>query len=250
MSHDKATPAPGVAAVAAHVPPDQLHSQDGFNLKQSHLESSEQRVDAIEMIGEETAAQMPKPGQSDVSPAMRYLHSSRTIHQLVTDRNRAVGLYLAVATLLWTASTSLLRADPNQDQIVPLGIIQYWCLPFTFGTMTVLAVLVAFLLVRTRVGLIYEVAKMNVLLGLPPGRVKRINPLSVFFIMHVIVCLAGGTSAGLLSLYLLRLGGMAEGNLGWPAFSIGALVAVLLIVLFLVSVKQITSDKKLADAIK
>ena len=36
----------------------------------------------------------------EITPGMRYLHSSRTIHQLVTDRNRAVGIYLAVASLL------------------------------------------------------------------------------------------------------------------------------------------------------
>src|SRR4051812_15334201 len=61
----------------------------------------EKRVDEIEMIGEEQAAGFHLPGHSDISAGMRYLHCSRTIHQLVTDRNRAVGLYLAVASLLW-----------------------------------------------------------------------------------------------------------------------------------------------------
>src|SRR2546429_3163682 len=64
---------------------------------------TERRINEIEMIGEETAAAMPAPSQTEVTGGMRYLHSSRTIHQLVTDRNWAVGLYLAVATLLFPA---------------------------------------------------------------------------------------------------------------------------------------------------
>ena len=44
---------------------------------------------------------------------------------------------------------------------------------------------------------IYEVAKMNALLGLPVGRVQRINPLSIFFIMQAIISVAGGASAAL-----------------------------------------------------
>ena len=57
---------------------------------------------------------------------MRYLHSSRTIHQLVTDRNRAVGIYLAVASLLWTASGAVLNAKPTGRLMVPIESIQLY----------------------------------------------------------------------------------------------------------------------------
>ncbi len=144
---------------------------DSFEVK-SGEGYSEKLVDAIEMIGEEQAAGLEQPSQ--VTPGMRYLHSSRTIHQLVTDRNRAVGIYLTVASLLVTASSVVMNARPIGDLIVPFAEIQKWCLPLTFGILTVLAVLIAFLLIRTRVGLIYEVAKMNALLGLPLGRVGAV----------------------------------------------------------------------------
>src|SRR5262249_51238284 len=154
--------------------------------------------DQIEMLGEEEAAGM-RLGASQVTPGMRYLHSSRTIHQLVSDRNRAVGIFLAVATLLWTASAAVMNARRDPGYISPRSTVKRWCMPFTFGVMTVLAVFVAFLLVRTRVGLIFEVAKMNALLGLPIGRVRRLSPLSIFFIMQAMISLAGGCSAGLLA---------------------------------------------------
>ncbi len=53
------------------------------------------------------------------------------------------------------------------------------------------------ILVRTRIGLIYEVSKMNALLGLPSERVKRVNPLSIFFLMYLMVALLGAACAGL-----------------------------------------------------
>src|SRR5438876_2094331 len=103
------------------------------------------------MIGEEEAAGFqPKP-HPDVSAGMRYLHASRTIHQLVSDRNRAVGIYLAVASLLWTASAAMLNAKPSVALFVPIEIIQLWCLPITFAALTILAVFTGFLLIRTRI---------------------------------------------------------------------------------------------------
>src|SRR5262249_15193304 len=144
------------------------------------------------MIGEEQASDLPPPGASGVTAGTRYLHASRTIHQLITDRNRAVGIYLAVASLLWTGSAWLLNANPKGALLVPIEEVQRYCLPVTFAVLTFLALFVGLLLVRTRVGLIYEVAKMNVLLGLPIGRVRRISPLSLFFLMHLMVSLAGG----------------------------------------------------------
>src|SRR5438105_4201925 len=197
------------------LPPPPLAHADGLSISAQAaaevVEPSERRVDEIEMIGEELAAGFRQPGTSEVSAGMRYLHCSRTIHQLVTDRNRAVGLYLAVASLLWTASTGMLNAKPNEHLIVPIETIQRWCLPVTFGTLTVLALFTGFLLIRTRIGLIYEVAKMNVLLGLPVGRVKRVNPLSIFFIMHFLVSLAGGASGALFAYHLLVYAGVAAG---------------------------------------
>src|SRR4051794_11715209 len=86
-------------AMAARVPPPSTRVLDGLSGVASLEEGVEKRVDQIEMLGEEEAAGL-LAGNSEVSPGMRYLHSSRTIHQLVTDRNRAVGLYLAVASLL------------------------------------------------------------------------------------------------------------------------------------------------------
>jgi hypothetical protein len=216
-------------------------STDGLDAKDI-TGDAERRIDAIEMIGEEEAAGLRPQGVSQVTPAMRYLHCSRTIHQLVGDRNRAVGIFLAVATLLWTASAAVMNAHDNANYLVPLDVVKRWCLPFTFAVLTVLAVFMAFLLIRTRVGLIYEVAKMNVLLGLPIGRVKRVQPFSIFFIMHAMISLAGGASAGLLASQLLW------GHTDHPAiFSvlIALVVSAALLVLYVVVVKHTTSDEKL-----
>ncbi len=234
-------------AVSEHVPPKTSDTMDGINLKPRLYETAEQRLDAIEMIGEEVASGYEPNADSGITPGMRYLHCSRTIHQLVTDRNRSVGLYLAVATLLWTASTALLNVKPNTTHIIPLEVLQRWCLPVSFGIMAILAFLVAFLLIRSRVGLIYEVAKMNVLLGIPAGRVKRVNPLSIFFLMHLMVSLAGGGSAGLFSAYIMRLINpeMNLTLLGWLGFTISAVIAGLLVFLYIWQVKAITSDEKL-----
>jgi hypothetical protein len=206
-------------------------------------EQVEKRIDEIEMIGEEEAAGLTSPAHSQVSAGIRYLHCSRTIHQLVTDRNRAVGVYLAVASLLWTASSALLNVKlDNFEHRVPIKVIQDWCLPATFGILTVLALFAGFLLIRTRIGLIYEVAKMNVLLGLPVGRVKRINPLSIFFIMHTLISLAGGFSGALLTFFLLNY---AHSEAQWWAIPVGLAITLLLLLLYIGTVWYTTSDKKL-----
>jgi hypothetical protein len=252
------TTSPGdLQAITKQVPPEKSISADGLNVRDVIYESPVQRVDQIEMIGEEAAAGYMPSKANDVSAGIRYLHCSRTIHQLVTDRNRAVGLYLAVATLLWTASTALLNAHPGDHYIIPLQIIQRWCLPVTFGVLTVLAMLVAFLLVRTRVGLIYEVAKMNTLVGLPPGRVKRLNPLSIFAIMQLIISLAGGCSAGLFTIFLLAHFQHLDANeiAGHSYLAIvgavtGVVITLVLMGVYIGSVAYITSDKKLDGAAK
>ena len=211
-------------------------------------ELTERKLDEIEMIGEETAAGYHSAKHSAVSAGMRYLHCSRTIHQLVTDRNRAVGIYLAVASLLWTASTALLNAKPSVTLIVPIETLQYWALPVTFGTLTLMGLFIAFLLIRTRIGLIYEVAKMNLLLGMPVGRVKRIGVLSIFFIMHLLVSLAGGGSALLFSYHLFNLDRVGERHGLAPSILIGFATSLFLVLLYIVTVLYTTADKKLSDA--
>jgi hypothetical protein len=209
-------------------------------------ELTEKRLDTIEMIGEEVAA-IPPAAHSQVTAGMRYLHSSRTIHQLITDRNRAVGIYLAVASLLYTASGAVLNAKPSVRLMVPIEVIQYWCLPITFAALSVLALFTAFLLIRTRIGLIYEVAKMNVLLGLPVGRVKRIGFLSIFFIMHLLISLAGGGSGLLFTYHVLYQGPGSERRALTISIAAGVVIASFLIFLYVATVLFTTADRKLSD---
>lgn len=236
------------AAVARRVAPPSAARADGVTNAASLDEHVENKLDEIEMIGEEEAAGFQPPFHSEVSPGMRYLHCSRTIHQLVTDRNRAVGLYVAVASLLWTASSAILNARPEHlgHLLVPIGSVQKWCLPGTFAVLTVLALFVAFLLIRTRVGLIYEVAKMNVLLGLPVGRVRRVNPLSIFFIMHALVSVAGGCTGALFAFQLLYdRGAGSHAYEVTVSAAVGAGITLALVLLYVGTVLFTTSDKKL-----
>jgi hypothetical protein len=247
----------GKHAPAALRPPDGLPAPplahaDGLDLSvqaaAQALEPSERRVDEIEMIGEEVAAGFRPPGASKVSPGMRYLHSSRTIHQLVADRNRAVGLYLAVASLMWTASGAFLNAKPAGQLIVPIESIQRWCIPTTAASLTVLALFTGFLLIRTRIGLIYEVAKMNALLGLPVGRVKRVNPLSIFFITHLLVSLAGAASGTFFVYHLLKYHDPDGSGHFLPSVLTGVAILAGWVVLYVVAVLQTTADRKLQSA--
>jgi len=237
------------AEVAAKVSPPDLKDLDGLAGVAAPLdEATEKRLDTIEMIGEEEAAGFHAAGKSEVSAGMRYLHCSRTIHQLVTDRNRAVGIYLAVASLLWTASGAILNVKPTVALMVPIETIQFLALPVTFGVLAVLAVFTGFLLIRTRIGLIYEVAKMNVLLGLPIGRVKRIGFLSIFFIMHLLISLAGGGSALLFSYFLIYAAPESRGHALLAAILIGVGTSLVLILLYIATVLYTTADRKLVDA--
>jgi hypothetical protein len=161
------------------------------------------RVHQIEMLGEEHAARLVVPGASQVSPGMVYLHTSRNIHQMLMERTRAVTIYLAVASLLWTTTGVILRAETAAPLMVPLATIQYWSLPVTAGALAALAVLVGLWLIRLRVGLIYEVAKMNTLLGEPSGRFARVGLLSVSTLVQTLVNLGGGGHAAILALCVL-----------------------------------------------
>jgi hypothetical protein len=215
---------------------------------------SDKIVDAIEMLEEEDAAALYKgsqpPPREPISAALRFLHCSRTIHQLVTDRNRAVGIFLAVASLLLTACSALMNAAPTGRLLIPLETMQRWCFPLTFGALTVLAVFVALLLVRTRAGLIYESAKMNALLGLPLGRVAHLNPLSIFFLMQTFISLAGGLSTALFVAFL-----MGSDEAGSPATVVvativGIIVAGGLLAMYVFTVKSITSDQRLKQILR
>jgi hypothetical protein len=170
---------------------------DGLKDEIAGDEALDRRLAEIEMLGEEAAAGWKPDVHQPLAPEVRFLHVSRTIHQLVTDRNRSVGIFLAVASILVAAATGLLNVKPEVAPIVPLRVVQYWCLPVAFGTLAVLAVFISFLLIRARIGLIYEVAKLNALLGLHSKRVERVNPLSIFYIMHLLVVVLGGAAAGL-----------------------------------------------------
>jgi hypothetical protein len=238
---------PDLAEVVHQLPRADHGTTESLDVK-SGEGYSEKVVDAIEMIGEEQAAGLGRHGPSHVTAAMRYLHSSRTIHQLVTDRNRAVGIYLAVASLLVTASSALLNANPRGELIVPLEEIQRWCLPITFGALAVLALFVAFLLIRTRVGLIYEVAKMNALLGLPLGRVTRVGPLSLFFISQALISVAGGGASALFSVFMIRLANPEAAHAPLWGTLIGVAVALALMLLYIGTVLYTTSDRRLPGA--
>ena len=245
MSEPTNPPPREIQDIVAQLPDAQQGTKESFDIKEGEG-YSEKLVDAIEMIGEEKASGFDAAGPSEVTPGMRYLHSSRTIHQLVTDRNRAVGIYLAVASLLLTASGAIFNASPKAELIIPFEELQRWCLPITFATLAILAFFIAFLLIRTRVGLIYEVAKMNALLGLPIGRVQRINPLSIFFIMQALVSVAGGASAALFCIFMIRL---EKPNAVYLAVAIGSIIGLAvtaaLMALYMITVVHTTADHKL-----
>jgi hypothetical protein len=169
---------------------------EGISVDATGEEPVDQRLAAIEMAGEEVAAGWKPDPVAPLAPEVRYLHISRTIHQLVSDRNRSVGIFLFVASVLFGASTALLNAHETVATIIPIKQIQYWCFPVTFATLGTIGAFMSLILIRARIGLIYEVSKMNALLGLPSERVRRVNPLSIFFLMHAMVVLLGGCSAG------------------------------------------------------
>lgn len=232
---------PNTAATTVH------EHADGLTGDVSGEETVDQKLAAIEMAGEEVAAGWKPAPHQMLAPEVRYLHVSRTIHQLITDRNRSVGIFLGVASLLFAASTALLNVKPEVVPIIPVPVLQYWCLPVTFGTLAVLGLFVSLLLIRARIGLIYEVTKMNTLLGLPSQRVERVNPLSIFYLMHLMVVALGGASAGFTVGMLVYHADHAAGGV-----AIGLVVALvyvgLLQALYYGTVLRATTDTKLQKA--
>lgn len=228
--------------------PDREHA-GGFKEDLLGDESIDRKLADIELVGEEVATGWKPATHAPLSPEVRYLHVSRTINQLVTDRNRAVGIFLGMASILFAASTALLNVKPEVVPIIPLGALQYWCLPATFGTLSVLSIFISFLLIRSRIGLIYEVTKMNAILGLHSKRVERVNPLSIFYLMHLLVVVLGGASAGFTA-GMLAYAAKAGSN---PAcVAVAVLVAVSFIAslqaLYYVTILRNTSDTKLDSA--
>ncbi len=221
---------------------------DGLKSDIGGEEQMDQRLATIEMEGEEVAAGWKPAPHQPLSPEVRYLHVSRTIHQLITDRNRSVGIFLAVASLLFAASTALLNVKGDVVPIIPVAALQFWCLPVTFGTLAVLGVFISLLLIRARIGLIYEVTKMNTLLGLPSRRVERVNPLSIFYLMHLMVVVLGGASAGFTTGMLLHNAGHTNAG----AITGGGVAAVVYICVFqslyYLTVLRGTTETKLESA--
>jgi hypothetical protein len=242
----QSSPAHDIGGVAR---PNDTKSIEGVGGLNQPDDETNKRLNEIEMMGEEEALgwRIPVDGRG-ISPAMRYLHCSRTVNQLVIDRNRCVTIYLAVASLLWTATGAFLniRTDRSPHLMVSLDVIHQWCIPLTAAVLTLLALMVALLLIRIRVGLIYEVAKMNVLLGLPVGRVRRVNPLSVFFIMYMLIALGGGSMTAMCLYHLLHHVDLQ--NLALIlALSIGAMVTFMMVLGYIVAVRWLTDDPRLLD---
>lgn len=215
---------------------------EGFSLGIGDDDEVDKRLANIELAGEEVAAGWKPQPHRPLSPEVRYLHVSRTIHQLIVDRNRSVGIFLFVASLLVGASTALLNVPEKVQLIVPLAGLQYWCFPITFGTLAVIGVFMSLILIRTRIGLIYEVTKMNALLGLPTTRVKRVNPLSIFFLMHTLVVILGGTSAGVAAGMLSH---HADGNAIMVGWIVGLLYGVIFQAAYYGTILKATAETKL-----
>jgi hypothetical protein len=241
---------------------------DGIQVDVTGEDGVDRRLAEIEMEGEEVAAGWKPAPHQPLAPEVRFLHISRTIHQLITDRNRSVGIFLAVASLSFAASTALLNARADVVPIIPLKSLQYWCLPVTFGTLAIIGAFMCLILVRTRIGLIYEVSKMNALLGLPSERVKRVNPFSIFFLMYLMVCLCGAAAGGLASGLLMVSrapapitstatekttvddgSGAAESRVPLLAgTAIGSLYAAIFLTVYYAMVLNATSEEKLVKA--
>ena len=221
---------------------------EGLNVDPTDEDSVDATLARIEMAGEEVVAGWKPAAHTPLAPEVRFLHSSRTIHQLVTDRNRSVGIFLLVASVLINASAGLLKLDgpTAADGIIPMASIRYWCLPVTFGTLAVLGVFTSLLLIRTRIGLIYEVAKMHALLGLPPGRVEKVNPLSIFYLMHLMVAVLGGASAGFTAGMLTRAYS-GPGSVG-IGLVVGAVYIVAFQAIYYATILRATTETKLEKA--
>ena len=221
---------------------------EGLGLDPTGEDSVDRELARIEMAGEETAAGWKPDPHRPISPEVRYLHVSRTIHELISDRNRSVGIFLFVASLLFGGSTALLSAPEGVRPVIPLASIQYWCLPVASTTLAIIGGFVSLILIRARIGLIYEVTKLNALLGLPAKRVERVNVLSIFYLMHALVALLGGGSAGFTAGALAwRAGTGRDWSIG-SGIVVGLLYVVAFQIIYYVTILRATTETKLRGA--
>jgi hypothetical protein len=243
MPEPETTPPAPPAAEQAKV----HEHHEGIQVDATGEDSIDARLATIEMAGEEVAAGWRPAPHRPLAPEVRFLHSSRTIHQLVTDRNRSVGIFLLVASVLINASSGLLQVENTTriDPIIPMAAIRYWCLPVTFGTLAVLGIFTSLLLIRTRIGLIYEVVKMNILLGLPSARVERVNPLSIFYLMHLMVAILGGASAGFTIGMLRRPHVATTASATALGVAVALFYALFFQALYYITILRSTTDAKL-----
>lgn len=224
--------------------------QDGLKIDPTDEEDVDAQFAAIEMAGEEAAVGWKPTGHNALSPEVRYLHVSRTIHQLISDRNRSVGIYLLVASVAINASSGLLRTELPVDPIIPMQSIRYWCMPVTFGVLAVIGLISSLLLIRSRIGLIYEVTKLNVLMGLPSQRVERVNPLSIFYLMNLLVVLLSGASAGFTyGMLMLPVQGSPRAAVIQGVF-VAVVYILLLQAMYYITILRATTETKLDGARK
>jgi len=81
---------------------------------------------------------------------------------------------------------------------------------------------------------------------LPIGRVSRLNPLSVHSIMHGIISLCGGATAGLFTVFMMRHADeTAVRSSVWVGTLVGVVMVVLLVVAYIVTVNHTTSEERL-----
>ncbi|MDB5350027.1 MAG: hypothetical protein JWN86_1274 [Planctomycetota bacterium] len=239
------TPTKDAPAAGSLLDPKMREHTEGLSIEVGGDADVDSRLAKIELAGEEVAAGWKPTPHQPLSPEVRYLHVSRTIHQLITDRNRSVGIFLFVASVLFGASTALLNAPERVRPMIPLDAIQYWALPVTFAVLAIIGAFMSLILIRTRIGLIYEVAKMNALLGLPTTRVKRVNPLSIFFLMHGLVVLLGGASAGLMAGMFAYRADSAPIAIG---LAVGIGYGIIFQTAYYLTILQATSETKLQNA--
>ena len=98
---------------------------------------------------------------------------------------------------------------------------------------------------RARIGLIYEVAKMNALLGLPSERVKRVNPLSIFFLMYLLVVVLGGASAGFTVAMLLYPGELRAARPAGVGLGVALAYVAAFLAIYYLTVLRATSETRL-----
>ncbi len=89
----------------------------GLRNEVSGEDEVDRRLAEVEMAGEEVATGWNPAAHAPLSPEVRYLHISRTIHQLITDRNRSVGIFLGVG--LRCSGRSVLALERRAD-VVPM----------------------------------------------------------------------------------------------------------------------------------